>query len=341
VAVNMGYIILHTFEVLHWSCTETYDPNIKQGGLFTSYINTFLQFKTEASGFPSNLHTEEQQNEYIQNYAEKEGVALNKKNIQKNPGLRSLAKLCLNSFYGKFGQRPNMKKCQFITDYSTFVQIMTDYSKTVCDFHVLPKNMMLVEYCNSVEFQDVDVKTNVIIAAFCTCWARLKLWGVMHQLNRRVIYHDTDSIIYSLQPHEYSLPTGEYLGQLSDELTCDKLNCNKSCAGGHYMVEFVSCGPKNYAYRLNSGQIICKVRGFCLNFQASKTINFDSMKQVLIAWKNKISPPELMTVKGMILRNKYEGIIYTKYISKHYGLVYNKRVVQHDFDTVPYGFVCQ
>ena len=35
---------------------------------------------------------------------------LDKDCIHKNPGLRSLSKLALNSFYGKFGQRTNMKK---------------------------------------------------------------------------------------------------------------------------------------------------------------------------------------------------------------------------------------
>ncbi len=32
--------------------------------------------------------------------------------IHKNPGLRSLAKLMLNSFWGKFGQRSNMTQLQ-------------------------------------------------------------------------------------------------------------------------------------------------------------------------------------------------------------------------------------
>ena len=30
--------------------------------------------------------------------------------IKYNPGMRAIAKLCLNSLWGKFGQRNNMKK---------------------------------------------------------------------------------------------------------------------------------------------------------------------------------------------------------------------------------------
>ena len=43
-------------------------------------------------------------------------LCLDKDCIHKNPGLRSLSKLALNSFYGKFGQRTNMKKTMFVKD---------------------------------------------------------------------------------------------------------------------------------------------------------------------------------------------------------------------------------
>ena len=49
-------------------------------------------------------------------YLDHEGILLTKDSIVKNPGLRSLSKLALNSFYGKFGQRTNMKKTVFIKD---------------------------------------------------------------------------------------------------------------------------------------------------------------------------------------------------------------------------------
>jgi hypothetical protein len=36
--------------------------------------------------------------------------------IEYNPGMRALAKLMLNSFWGKFAQRPNMAKTEQIRD---------------------------------------------------------------------------------------------------------------------------------------------------------------------------------------------------------------------------------
>ena len=66
-------------------------------------MNTFLKLKQQSSGFPSNINSEEEKNQYIRMYYENEGILLNKELIKKNPGIRSISKLALNSFYGKFG----------------------------------------------------------------------------------------------------------------------------------------------------------------------------------------------------------------------------------------------
>ena len=105
VAINMRYTIIQIHEVLHWQETEMYNPVTKEGGLFTQYINTFLKLKQESSGYPQNVKSEEEKQTYIDQYLEHEGILLDKKCIDKNPGLRSLSKLALNSFYGKFGQK--------------------------------------------------------------------------------------------------------------------------------------------------------------------------------------------------------------------------------------------
>ena len=128
VAMNMGYIIIQIHEVLHWPETEMYDPVTKQGGLFTQYINTFLKLKQEASGYPPHIKTEQEKDKYIQEYLDHEGILLDKESIVKNAGLRSLSKLALNSFYGKFGQRTNMKKTVFIKDIKTLMNTLTDPS---------------------------------------------------------------------------------------------------------------------------------------------------------------------------------------------------------------------
>ena len=339
VAINMGYKILKIHEVLHWNESEMYNEETKSGGLFTEYINTFLKLKQQASGFPAHVETEMQKESYINDYFIHEGVKLEKSAMKKNPGLRSLSKLALNSFYGKFGQRTNMKKTKFINNIADFMKLMVDKSKHVKDFHIMNENIIQVEYEQKDDFQSLSMNTNVTIAAFCTSYARLKLWCEMNKLGERVIYHDTDSIIFSVDGEGQYMPLlGDYLGQLTNELSCKELNCNNSQCTGHWIVEFISCGPKNYTYKLNTGEIVCKVRGFSLNYTSSQVINFESMKEALYSWKNK-NNQELITIRTEIVRDKKDPKVYNRLVKKHYGVVYDKRRLLDDFTTLPFGYV--
>ena len=47
----------------HFDESEQYDFNLKQGGLFTGYINKFFKMKTEATGLPAHVT----KNEHKQN----------------------------------------------------------------------------------------------------------------------------------------------------------------------------------------------------------------------------------------------------------------------------------
>ena len=57
------------------------------------------------------------------------------------------------------------------------------------------------------------------------------------------------------------------------------------------------------------------------------------MKEALVAWKRN-EKKELVTVKTELVRDKYKP----KVISKHYGVVYDKRKVLPDFTSIPFGF---
>jgi hypothetical protein len=69
---------------------------------------------------------------YIRDYHEKEGIPLGYNNIKKNPGLRALAKLILNSFWGKFGQRSTMPRIKYISDSSVTHVPVNDLSSSLC-----------------------------------------------------------------------------------------------------------------------------------------------------------------------------------------------------------------
>ena len=343
VALNVGYKIVKIYEIVNWGYENSviYDEKTKSGGLFTDYINKFLKIKQQASGFPPDVNSMEEKQKYISSYWEYEGVELEENEIEKNSGLRSLAKLALNSFYGKFGQSSNLPNTKFVKDVGTLYQMITDDSIIITNFYIINEDVMMIEYKRNSEFQPDIVPGNVLICAFCTTYARIKLWSEMYKLGTRVIYHDTDSLIYVSNDNdsdEYTPKIGNFLGELTDELDCKEVGCSSLNCEGHWISEFVSCGPKNYSFKLNSGQITTKVRGFSLNYQTSKIINFESMKNSLKNFMNG-NGDHLETVNTEIQRNKYDCKVTTKQnCVKKYSVIYNKRVLLPDTTTVPFGY---
>ena len=66
---------------------------------------------------------------------------------------------------------------------------------------------------------------------------------------------------------------------------------------------------------------MCKVRGFSLNFLASKVVNLNSMKEALHAWKDVNAYPEMVILKTMIICDKLTAIVYICMMPKHYSVV--------------------
>lgn len=100
-AVETDYLVTAVSEIWQYKVAR-YDP---EDDLFAEYMNSFLQLKQEASGWPSECRDDESKEQYLREYEETEDIVLNRDNIARNPSLRSVAKLCLNSFWEKFGQR--------------------------------------------------------------------------------------------------------------------------------------------------------------------------------------------------------------------------------------------
>ena len=337
-ALNVGYKLIAIHEVLHWKETEQYNKCTKEGGLFTKYINKFLKVKQESSGLPDeNVDIDE----YIDTYRQHEGIVLERDKIEKNSGLRSLGELALNSFFGKFGQGSNKVQTALLTELGDLYSILLDPAKKLTGFHIISENMLQVEYKYNDDFEPLPLNINVVICAFCTCWGRVKLYHLLNSLGKRVMYFDTDSVIFSSdtnKENEFMPHTGNFLGELTNELSCKDLNCSRDSCQGHYIVEFVCCGPKNYSYKLNTGEVVCKVRGFSLSHQNSLLLNFESMKESLMCWK-KGEKKQLITVKTEIQRDKLTSCLYTKQVEKQYGVVLDKRQVLDDFTTVPFGYM--
>ena len=112
--------------------------------------------------------------------------------------------------------------------------------------------------------------TNVVLAAFTTAHARLKLYSYLEKLQEQVLYFDTDSVIFKYSPGMYCPPGRDYLGDLTSELGKNEI-----------ITICCSTGPKSYAYTTNKGNKTCKVKGITLNFRNSLIINEETMFNIV------------------------------------------------------------
>ena len=131
------------------------------------------------------------------------------------------------------------------------------------DADLVSDEIMEIRYEFGDKFVQPDPKTNVIIAAFTTAYARLQLYEELDMLQKRVLYYDTASVIYLTQPGQTEPRLGNYTGDLTDE------------SGGEHITVFASGGPKNYCYKTNTGKTEVKVRGITLDCTACQKVNFE------------------------------------------------------------------
>ena len=133
-----------------------------------------------------------------------------------------------------------------------------------------------VYYTHGEGFISGSDKANVVIAAFTTAHARLKLYSVLERLQTRVLYFDTDSVIFKSESTDWMSALGDYLGELTNELNDDD-----------YITTFVSSGPKNYGYQTRNDKTTCKVRGFTLNYRGLQKLNFATMCELVCCFNQQ------------------------------------------------------
>lgn len=97
-AVQKGYQITNIHEIWSYNVSQ-YDRSTKTGGLFTEMMDKFIKMKQQASGWPAFCTDQTTKDRYVENFFNSEGIQMEPSQITKNAGLRSLAKLMLNSFW--------------------------------------------------------------------------------------------------------------------------------------------------------------------------------------------------------------------------------------------------
>ena len=227
------------------------------------------------------------------------------------------------SFWGKFGQRDNMQHTEIVDDYVDFLDLLSSDEQEVTHLHFINENRVEMRWRYTKDFIQASDKTNVVVAAYTTAQARLKLYNYLEQLNERALYCDTDSIVFTTKPGESELFTGDYLGDLTNEEP-------------DYAIEgFVTGGPKNYAYKRDNGTTVCKVRGITLNYKNALTINYQVVKDMVTGVKQD---DVVVNDDFQIVRNRNTSELFSTQSSKTYKIVFDKRVLTANYMSLPYGF---
>ena len=214
-----------------------------------------------------------------------------------------------------------------VTEPKRFFELLYYSEYEVIDARLVNDETVEVHYRNNEEFEEQNNKVNIVIAAFTTAYARLKLYDLLDLLQERILYYDTDSVVFVHEPGKPEPPLGDYLGDLTDELD------------GDYITTFVSGGPKNYAYVTNNNKSVTKIRGITLDYATTKKLNPEVMRGLVHLHVNcHVQGKVTVDIPFKITRDKKKKKIITKRMKKDYRVVYNKRVVTDNYGTVPYGY---
>ena len=312
-ALEKGYKIIKIYEVWHFE-KSTDD-------LFKGYIKKFMKLKLESTKY--NFKNDKEEMMFRNKVKKNLDIELGK--LYENAGLRAIAKMCLNSLWGKFGQRNNMNQCKYVTDINEFYQVVLDDTIDNLNMNFINEEMVQMSYTYKDHFVDNSYNTNIFVACFTTSSARLMLYEKLEYLDKQVLYYDTDSILYIQSQNSKVIETGDMLGELTDELDGETINNT-----------FVSGGPKNYSFIYGDNKQKCVIKGFRLNHENSQILNHTNMIKMV---KKEIKDLTLVNENKITRQNKQ---IINKYEEKVYSFGYDKRAIKYIsescLETYPYGY---
>ncbi|KAL3123088.1 hypothetical protein niasHT_006116 [Heterodera trifolii] len=360
-ALQLGYVVTDLFEV--WDYEEW------DGTLFSSYVNTFVGLKVQATGWPEGCVTDEQRQAFVQDFERTEGIRLDSTKMEFNPGLRLIAKTLSNSLWGKLAQRVGQTEIRYTRTPAEFHALLDDPTVDKLDFVHVSDHMDRCVVRKRPEFARAPLTNCLPVAAFVTSYGRLHLYDYMEQVSAidgaELLYCgmfvtecflggqryvlDTDSIYYVNKMGGPCVAEGEALGQMKRELTDRRI------------VEFVAGGPKNYGIRHTARdgtdeRANLKIRSFRLSYTAQQLLTFEAMKDLTLATYNIDGPiddaldnDDLYVYGGgehrairvnfpQIDRNVYADL-YTHEAHKDYRPFYAKGRVRPGMQTCPFGYV--
>ena len=323
-AVSDGYRIITIYEVWHYER--------RSDVMFKDFISSFQKLKQQASGWPSESMTEAEKTDYIENYRTQENVILERDKIEKNPALRTVFKLALNSSWGYFALSERAVS-EYICEPDKFFRLLTNPRYEIHSADIVNEEILLLRYTDKEKNLTPNANCNVILASFVTTYGRLHLLQTLRQLDPdQLLYCDTDSVIYQSNAGQPILKLGSNFGQLTDELL--------DYGEGSYITEYIATAPKSYSLKIKRGQdgeIITqtKIKGFSLSYDNAQILNHETLKRMVC---EGATDPIVTVNPNKMKRNLVSGKITSVTEKKKFTFTNDKRVGCANWNTLPFGY---
>lgn len=351
-AMSQGYVVEEIYEIYHWESNQISDQHLR------GYVGYFLRMKQEAEGWKKlgasndNPDSEEQERLADQLYHQNGGLArIRPDKVKLDPVMRALAKLFLNSLWGKWAQKP-AKECH-TTVYGTqqFFQLWNDWTveKESCLFRDISPGVFKVSYKKKDPFINPVPHGNIWLAAAVTAWARITLHKQMIRIGpERLIYCDTDSIIF-LWPRNGEKLSGIGLGHWTDEYP------------KNVILKVYALAPKLYALTLGNTNTdetyeSFRTKGVQMTLGNQSKMSFSNILPLIErTLLDKQTTHDIEVANFSIFTNATNnrlpfGQLFSRYNKKKVRVIITKRVIEEveevDFNTIaeintfPSGYVC-
>jgi hypothetical protein len=273
---------------------------------------------------------ETDEEKYIRDFFQSEGILLDVI-FARIQVLAHWQKLCFYSFGGKLAEQANRTRIKLSSEPRELYKFLTTPGVEVHNLTFAGDRTVWLSWSMIAEEAPSLKHTNEVLGTYVTAGARLKLYTNLEALNRDVLYMDTDSVIFVSRDNDCGVRCGDKLGDLTDEIA--------DYGQGAYICEFVSGGPKNYAYkvRLTDGtfKTVCKVRGITLNHN----VNFDYMKHMILDGAGEV---HIRTERKIKRKRGSEGVyIVSEREDKIYRTCFLKRwrLADGSHDSIPFGYI--
>ena len=268
------------------------------------------------------------------------GLSLTPETISFDHEKREFSKLALNSFLGKFSQKFDQSIQKVVSSEEEIAKYF--YSKTfqITDIFALNSFFCQIEVKKKNKTSNNPNRSaNCVIGAHIVAFARQFMHQKMvHLVNNgaKLLYSDTDSIIYSLKkpqptPLTISPAFGDFKFEIDEEST---------------ILSYYCLGPKNFALQfIDSKGIygnIVKLRGLTLSNSCNQNIINTSvydlyLQQAIKKKKLKISVPQIRVRSSKHTKTKtirFQKTFFNNSINA-------KRIIDPNcpnLTTYPYGF---